>query len=60
MEKKDLLEDISEFLVEEYLVNVDFGPVVNDVFHNLETFFLSHFYVSLLFVFNFYNFLTRY
>ena len=37
-----LLENVLEFLNKKYLVDVDFGPLVNDRLYNVKSFFLSH------------------
>ena len=39
----DLLEDVAVFLAKEDLVNVDAGPGVDDVLHDLLSLFFSHF-----------------
>lgn len=36
-------EDAGDFANEKDLVNVDLGPLVDDVFDNIKTFLLSHF-----------------
>ena len=49
---KNLLKDISVFLVKEDLIDVDLRPVIDNLLDDLKSFFLFHLFASGIYFYN--------